>query len=290
MNMVDIANPNDRCGTPPPAKDSAGVPVWNKPGHGVVAFIAEATLRSASPAAWKKIASVLESDPRGRDTVAKSARWPDDMRSDAAFIKRTGPWHFVDILWNEGDEPDANVALPDGPHAASKLTEIAAHMPNGDPESQADDLAFVLHLAGDLHQPLHCVTRVNDDHPAPEGDRGGNGFHLKGKVRNLHSLWDGLLVLGDGTSETKLKALAKEIAAELPQDGFDQAEIEEASADAWAREGYALAITEAYTGLDEGEAPSDEYLESARAVARKRAALGGYRLARLLQSIADQMP
>jgi hypothetical protein len=285
------SDPLSRC--PPRASgangNTVGSPVWNKPGHGVLAFVAESVLRSKQPDALKKIHQVLSDDPRGRSSIALSARWPDDMRSDKDFIAMTGPWHFVDILWPEGTEPDPQVQLPEGPHAASKLAEIATDLrTQTDPQQRADDLAFVLHLAGDLHQPLHCVTRVNDEHPAPEGDRGGNGFHLKGKVKNLHSLWDGLIVVGDNTSEQELKNLAAEIAGELPESSFSSDELENDDPEAWAREGYALAVTAAYRGIEEGAAPGDDYLDAARQLARRRAALGGYRLARMLVAITAE--
>jgi hypothetical protein len=47
-----------------------------------------------------------------------------------------------------------------------------------------------MHLIGDIHQPLHMVSRVTVENP--KGDAGGNAFDLarKGDVENLHSLWD----------------------------------------------------------------------------------------------------
>ena len=59
-------------------------------------------------------------------------------------------------------------------------------------EDQAKSVAlrFLIHYLGDIHQPLHCATRV--DYSYPDGDKGGNLFHLKSSqgVSNLHALWD----------------------------------------------------------------------------------------------------
>jgi predicted transcriptional regulator len=48
---------------------------------------------------------------------------------------------------------------------------------------------------GDLHQPLHTVSRVNKDYP--DGDRGGNNFTLPkvNNIDNLHSVWDSIVLL-----------------------------------------------------------------------------------------------
>jgi hypothetical protein len=62
----------------------------------------------------------------------------------------------------------------------------------------AQALRFVIHFVGDIHQPLHCATRVSHAHP--EGDRGGNLFMVAVSDENgsshpakLHGYWDGEL-------------------------------------------------------------------------------------------------
>jgi hypothetical protein len=49
-------------------------------------------------------------------------------------------------------------------------------------------LSWLIHLAGDLHQPLHTVALFRSD--LPDGDRGGNDIQMKGGG-NLHTFWDG---------------------------------------------------------------------------------------------------
>ena len=54
-------------------------------------------------------------------------------------------------------------------------------------------LSWVLHLAGDLTQPLHVTALVTKD--LPDGDRGGNRVYVRGSARaknsvTLHKLWD----------------------------------------------------------------------------------------------------
>jgi S1/P1 nuclease len=49
------------------------------------------------------------------------------------------------------------------------------------------ELAFPMHLAGDIHQPPHCVS---------DADAGGNGMNVVGfdPMTNLHAVWDVTLV------------------------------------------------------------------------------------------------
>src|SRR5207253_3232651 len=58
--------------------------------------------------------------------------------------------------------------------------------------TRAVALAWVVHLVGDIHQPLHSSSRVTPAEPLPKGDEGGNTFHLDDN-RNLHAYWDRIL-------------------------------------------------------------------------------------------------
>lgn len=50
---------------------------------------------------------------------------------------------------------------------------------------------YLVHVVGDIHQPLHSVSLFNETYPS--GDRGGNSLKitlLNGSANNLHSFWD----------------------------------------------------------------------------------------------------
>ena len=52
---------------------------------------------------------------------------------------------------------------------------------------------MLIHYVGDIHQPLHAVTRITQDRP--DGDKGGNLFKVnehKG-IKNLHAIWDSVI-------------------------------------------------------------------------------------------------
>lgn len=49
---------------------------------------------------------------------------------------------------------------------------------------------FLVHLTGDIHQPLHSSALFNRTYPA--GDLGGNLLKvtLNGEKKNFHQFWD----------------------------------------------------------------------------------------------------
>ena len=121
-------------------------------------------------------------------------------------------------------------------NALSKIVEFRAAL--GDPSVaaniQAYDLAWLLHLVGDIHQPLHAVARFTTQHPA--GDRGGNDFKIQGTPDNLHSLWDDLLGSGENTQSvlTLADGITSEMQSRNPEEiGIPAAAAREAVIRSW---------------------------------------------------------
>jgi len=154
----------------------------------------------------------------------------------------------------------------------------------GDAQAKADAVSWLIHLFGDLHQPLHCVTHITSAHPAPLGDRGGNSFKLKGTPNNLHSLWDSSVSVLRNISEEEL---ATEIFQQQTRASL-HAELQVTDTEKWARSSFALAKASAYGPLTENPSkppkPTKAYLIKMESIGQKQAALAGYRLAdRLIQ-------
>jgi hypothetical protein len=170
----------------------------------------------------------------------------------------------------------------------TKIEEFSNTLPTlTDPRDRADALCFLLHFFGDIHQPLHCVTRVTSQFPLPDGDRGGNSFKLRGHWKNLHSLWDDSVNL-------QSKDDPDELASEIMQK-HDRKSLESdlASKDPrqWALDSYDLAVREAYTLEEDDDNPPTpplSYLHNAMAIAQRQAALAGYRLADALKELLTQ--
>lgn len=164
---------------------------WGNQGHQVIAMLAEAQL---SPAARKEVNRLLALEPG--ETLVSIATWADEHRSPA-----TTAWHYVNFPRDSCTyEPKRN--CPDGKcvvAAIEKQLEIL--------ESETLDekrlvaLKYLVHLLGDIHQPLHAGYG---------DDRGGNTFQLQVFMRgsNLHALWDtGMLKALDQDNESIVRGL-----------------------------------------------------------------------------------
>jgi S1/P1 Nuclease len=163
---------------------------WGKTGHRVVAAIADAQLSGLARAHVKQILGQAES-------LDEAANWPDEMRSHPSpfWQKTSTPWHYVTLNGIVYDE-----APPEG-DALGALNKYSATL--RDPAASLADkqlaLRFVVHIIGDLHQPLHVGKCC---------DRGGNDIKVKwfGRDLNLHSVWDSALVDEQQLSFTEMTA------------------------------------------------------------------------------------
>ena len=180
---------------------------WGCEGHQTIALIARTHL---SAAADRHVRELLEPSPiaadlprgcpsGGDDLLVQAATWADDVRGAAASpFFGTGHWHFIDLPRGSaaGDItrfcPARNGCLV----TAIEQQMAALRAPVTDQQRAAETLMLLVHLVGDLHQPLHCIT--NDD-------GGGNCVPVTyfGSVPrlspepdsviyqpNLHAVWD----------------------------------------------------------------------------------------------------
>jgi hypothetical protein len=143
------------------------------------------------------------------------------------------------------------------------------------------DLVWLEHLVGDVHQPLHAVSRYSRD--AANGDHGGGLVSLcdtPGCRLGLHGYWDGAL----GPNRTPAEALAD--AAALPKAPDQLARISDDRV--WLQESATIARNTVYAspiGANLGPFHlTPAYKDVAHQVARGRAALAGRRLAALLNA------
>lgn len=172
------------CALPSPAL------AWGKTGHRVVAAIADTQLSGLARAYVKEILG-------GAESLDEAATWPDDMRSDPApFWQKTAtPWHYVTLNGIVYDHaPPEGDALEALDHFRDVLRD-----PNASLADKQMALRFVVHIVGDLHQPLHVGKCC---------DRGGNDVKVTffGKPTNLHAVWDSALPDEEQLSFTELAA------------------------------------------------------------------------------------
>lgn len=160
---------------------------WGLTGHRVVGKIAESHLKRK---ARKNIEKLLVNE-----SLVTVANWMDEIRSDRQY-DHTHDWHWVTV-------PDS-LTYAESPKnkngdIVATLLRIIAELESGalDKEWEIRNVKMLVHLVGDIHQPLHVGTGK---------DAGGNYIKLKwfGKISNLHRVWDSGMIDGKRWSYSEL--------------------------------------------------------------------------------------
>lgn len=256
---------------------------WNAAGHMVIAEIAWMHLRPEVRVECERLAKVNPTH-QAYDFITAAA-WADDIRSTR---KETADWHFINLHFRLDGQPVLNrPTSPNVVEAIESQSKLLVDRTRPD-RVRADALRFLVHLVGDIHQPLHTTAR--DSNAFPRGDRGGNDFKLgrDASPGNLHALWDGGAGLFPAI-DRPLNALtrqlidvqAKTISALVPE---PSAEDLNKPVDEWADEGSRLSQRFVYQ-TPEGKPPTAAYLAAARTYCAQEAGLAGYRLADLLNRL-----
>ncbi|MBR6022349.1 MAG: hypothetical protein IK066_08015 [Kiritimatiellae bacterium] len=277
-------------------------PAWGPEGHEIVAAIA---LRRLTPTARDALAPILGSRNL---TDLDVASWPDIVRGDReieAKYPKNAHWHFIDFdvtLWygpkfRLEPTPDGNDAVAQIPRWAAVLADASRS-----PEDRLDALRFVVHLTGDIHEPMHCAQRY--------GDMGGNMLRVDSFAghcvsfdpevpaeysRSVHSVWDKALV-AELMCGHSMRAVVLDLDAGV---SYRQAShwVESTPYD-WAVESYWIARKVAYRFTDGTRIPNkwtapgldltaENYIDEALPYVRVRLQKAGVRLAYLLNSALD---
>ncbi len=236
---------------------------WGKTGHRVIGQIAENHL---TPKAAAGVRALL-----GPDSLAEVANWADEIRSEPATWKKADPWHYVNIP--DGQTYDAMEKNPAGDIIeALKRFEATLRNPQASKEEKVHAIKFLVHMVGDLHQPLHAGKRE---------DLGGNRVTVhwfrNAESTNLHSVWDDLLIEQEKLSFTEWTRFL---------DHPTPAEVKE-----WQSSSYTTWMEESYKLRDrcydfKPELPlSYDYVYKSMPIVKQRLLQGGVRLAGTLNAI-----
>ncbi len=243
---------------------------WGKTGHRVVGEIAEDYLTPKTRAA---IAEIM-----GVEDLAQASNWADFMRSspDEFWQKEAWAYHFFTVP--EG-ETYAETDIPAYGDAMTALETFRATLLSDTASVEDKQLAlrFIVHIVGDLHQPLHTGNGT---------DRGGNDVAVKffDVETNLHDAWDNGMVDEEQLSYTELAHwLARAITPELAADWSTP------DPHVWIGESTALRDTVYPESTTDGSLPELkwQYFYAHRDNVRLRLSQGGVRLAVYLNAIFD---
>lgn len=262
---------------------------WNENGHMLVAKIAYEKLKPEARAKIDKLLGYLHQEYDEIKNFPQAAVWADKLRSQQLDVYTH--WHYIDVpLVKDGGNP--NVKIIDDDNALWAIDKIRAYVSNekANPYERARFLAFLVHIVGDIHQPLHTVSLVTPKFP--KGDRGGNDYYVlyKGKRTNVHKIWDsGVSAFEHRYSDDEiiradeLNAQASSIAERYPSIYFT-ARLAETDVKKWLKEGMDIASEQVYSAKENKELDAN-YLQRGSAIAEQQVALAGYRLAEMLNQL-----
>ena len=291
---------------------------WNDRGHMTVAYIAYKQLTPTARDRVNALLQLNPKYKDWSDTVDKqvpgasaddkntmifmiAATWADGIKRDSNYTqdgndKGNRPdgspdpgrnsgyddmlmhkyWHFIDTPFST--DSTTLPAIPT-PNAQERITLFRSVLSSTSPDPlKSYDLTWLLHLVGDVHQPLHAATRVSSTDPA--GDAGGNSVKLDCSKCELHAFWDGLL----GT-QSALKTVTK-AARKLPK--AEAGPAGKPDEKDWIAESFQAAQQTVYSApVGAGDGPftlTTAYKKAAGKLAKQRVALAGARLANLLNN------
>lgn len=251
----------------------------------------------------------LPPEIRNREFFVAVSNWADIMR-DEMFPERRdkyhrSTWHYINYFWEQTESGvKERTDLQPLPENAMERLQLIRWRLGDEARSEADraiDIAWVLHLVGDIHQPLHCSARVTATEP--QGDQGGNLMLLDKRpavmpqppqpplrLLNLHAYWDGIVDRAlprnaDEADADYVTRVTKQITEKYPAASV-QNNLKAGQFSVWAQEGYETAKTIVYPpALKREERPSAEYLSSAWSASERAMAMAGYRMAAVLDEL-----
>lgn len=319
------------------------VHAWDHPSHMITAAIAFTEIEKTHPELIEKLGHIFmkhvdpgafwvaAGDAKGKERTRlmfiEGARWPDDNKWT---IHDRPTWHTARwAIVAEGAPPEAKAAAEarGGRPTGQALEALALNYAmlastESNPTERAVALSWLLHLVGDIHQPLHVSDQFSPKFP--NGNGAGTQEYVDDPLRDsampFHMLWDSNSLRSTAISEVDRHA--REFTSEFPRSTYPelmpidgQVKFRE-----WARESYQIAVEFAYGyGLEtvkdpdassdpdkavrkmalyvlEGVSPLEsapevpaDYWERLQYTAKRRITLAGYRIADCIFAAADQI-
>ena len=236
-------------------------PFWGATGHRVVGEIANQHLKAKTKRKLKKLLN--------RASLAFTSTFADEIKSDERY-KEFYTWHYINMPLDE--DYDITKQNPKGDLVSGiNYCKSVIKDKNSSTEDKIFYLKFLIHLIGDLHQPMHVGLKE---------DRGGNDFHVQwfNKDTNLHSVWDNKMIEEYGMGYYELAKNADHLTKE------EIKEIQKGSIIDWVNETHKITRkVYAQTQADDNLRYSYSYLFFG--TVRSQLQKGGIRLAKVLNDL-----
>jgi S1/P1 Nuclease len=245
---------------------------WGYTGHQVIAEIAEQFLE---PETAHRVRYLLAIE--NVTTLAEVSKWADQIRLQHP---ETRPWHYVNIPVHpsageiDGYDPERDCPQDDCVVARIELFKRTLLDQQAPERQRLEALKYLVHLIGDIHQPLHASNN---------NDRGGNNVVVTfmGHQTNLHAVWD------TGIIEAAVKGDERGYALQLAQKITDDERTLWSSDDPvlWANESYQIAARMIYGELQHQGILPDIYQAQALLIVNQQLGRAGVRLAKVLNEV-----
>ena len=251
---------------------------WNALGHQLVAQVAYDNLTPEAKHMCDKYNSALDSfSPSPNFVVA--ATWLDQIRAND--IHWFDSLHYIDIPFSKDH---SHLPSVQDVNALSGVKQAIAVLlsSKSSPADKGLSLRILTHLVGDIHQPLHTVTKVSKR--LPKGDLGGNLFLLaKNPIgHNLHQYWDnGAGVLLGQSKEFQVRNKARQ----LEKQWSCKLANTKKKPKQWVKDSHKIALNQVYS-LAPYKVPGKRYQLNAQNITQKQILFAGCRLASVLNHIA----
>lgn len=240
---------------------SSSPPFWGQTGHRVVGAVADNYLTASTRRKLKKLLN--------HESLASASTFADEIKSDSRYNKFK-PWHYLNMPLDgtyETSTKNPKGDLVTGIHFCKMVISDKA----ASKEDKIFYLKMLIHLIGDLHQPMHLGL---------EEDRGGNDFKVQWfyKDTNMHRVWDTQMIDSYAMSYSELA----DNVVHLSRDEVNT--IRKGTILDWITETHRLTKT-VYTSAQKGDHLRYRYSYTYLNVAKSQLQKAGIRLATVLNAL-----
>jgi hypothetical protein len=281
---------------------------WDPIGHMLVCQSAYDQLTPEAKAAVEASLAEFNKKKNTDYTFVTVGCWMDDIRGTH---KEFAPWHFIDLPYNRDGEPFPVAWQVNALWGIRHCTAIIKGERTDSKVDKDQALVMLVHLVGDIHQPLHTINR--------HGDAGGNKVVVPNiedamvaafpNRRNLHYFWDSAYrrVMKDGKvvesiveppslpsepakGHAQALPIVVEHAARLAKSYLPEKYPATGTPEEWVRESHAQGYDNVYQILPGGDGANpatldQAYVDNARTLTEQKLIQGGRRLAALLNEL-----
>lgn len=235
---------------------------WGQIGHRAIAQIA---LDHLDKKTKKELFKIM-----GHESIVEASTWMDEIRSDSTW-DFTRTWHYVTIPDGENYSTAEKEEKGDVVEAIARM-KLIVQDESKSREEKRNAIAMLVHLIGDIHQPLHVGNGT---------DKGGNDVKIKWFYdrSNLHRIWDSEMIDSRQFSYSELAQLVDH-PHEKPIADLDNTDV-----NIWIKE--AMSLRPQVYELDNEEYLSYEYMYRNWDTVKEQLEKAGRRLAVVLKEVLN---